>query len=312
VSARRLGVLVLVAGSTALASSCESADRSRERASTLDAAAPAGGTGGSAELVRPMPASPVMASEAVAAPQAAMMRTSTFAQLSPSLPAIPSMILRSGSASLRVDSLELAIAALTKSTVAAGGVIGNTTMSTDADNVRLATVELRIPSDHFGDAMSALRQVGTVESVNTTAQDVSEEYVDLVARRANAERLEQRLLTVLATRTGKLEEILSVERELARVREEIERMDGRARYLKDRAAISTLTVSMHEPSLVVGPRTSPSVLGNAFVSAWENFINLLAALIASSGVLIPVGVVVGGGVLAWRGRSKRVPSTDVS
>lgn len=225
---------------------------------------------------------------------------------SPSLPAMPSMILRSGSASLRVDSLEVALAALTRAATAAGGTIGNTTMSTDADNVRLAQIELRIPSDRFGDAMAALRQVGTVESVNTTAQDVSEEYVDLVARRANAERLEQRLLTVLATRTGKLEEILSVERELARVREEIERMDGRTRYLKERAAISTLTVSLHEPSLAVGPRTSPSVLGNAFVSAWENFINLLAALIASSGVWIPFGVVVGAGVLAWRGRRRGV------
>jgi hypothetical protein len=305
-------VLVLVVGSTALASSCGSADRSRERAATVGSAEPASAASGAADMVQATPTSPMMATEAVAPPQDAMMRNSAITQTSPSLPAMPSMILRSGSASLRVDSLEVAIAALTKSTVAAGGVIGNTTMSSDADNVRLATVELRIPSDRFGDAMSALRQIGTVESANTTAQDVSEEYVDLVARRANAERLEQRLLAVLATRTGKLEEILSVERELARVREEIERMDGRARYLKDRAAISTLTVSMHEPSLAVGPRTSPSVLANAFVSAWENFINLLAALIASSGVLIPVGVVLGGGVLVWRGRSKRLPGADVN
>jgi hypothetical protein len=223
------------------------------------------------------------------------------------LPAMPSMILRSGSASLRVDSLEVAIAALSTATTAVGGTIGNTTLSTDSDNIRLATIELRMPSNRFDDAMASLRAIGKVESVNTAAQDVSEEYVDLVARRENAVRLEQRLLAVLANRTGKLEEILSVERELARVREEIERMDGRTRYLKERAAVSTLTVSLHEPSLAVGPRTSPGVLANAFVAAWRNFIEVLAALIASSGVWIPVGVVVGGVALAWR---RRRPETQ--
>ncbi|MCU0636095.1 MAG: DUF4349 domain-containing protein [Gemmatimonadaceae bacterium] len=296
-SARRSVVIALLAGAGAVLSSCGSVDRSPDTAASAredlaaDAVAPAGG---SAESMR-FTVAP--ATEAVAVAPAA--------PAAPSLPAMPTMILRSGTATLRVDSLEVAITALTRAAIASGGVVGNTTLSTDADDVRLATVELRVPSNHFDDALAVLRQVGTVESVSTTAQDVSEEYVDLVARRANAERLEQRLLTVLGTRTGKLEEILSVERELARVREEIERMDGRTRYLKERAAMSTLTVSLHEPSLAVGPRTSPSVLANAFVSAWENFVELLAAVIASSGVWIPVGVVVGGGVLAWRGRRKR-------
>ena len=70
--------------------------------------------------------------------------------------------------------------------------------------------------------------------MNVSAEDVGEEYVDVQARVANAHRLEQRLIEVLATKTGKLSDILNVERELARVREEIERMEGRMRYLRTR------------------------------------------------------------------------------
>jgi hypothetical protein len=68
----------------------------------------------------------------------------------------------------------------------------------------------------------------------------------------NARRLETRLIDLLATRTGKLKDVLDVERELARAREEIERYEGRLRYLRAHATLSTLTISLHEPLPVVG------------------------------------------------------------
>src|SRR5205823_10851551 len=74
--------------------------------------------------------------------------------------------------------------------------------------------------------------IGKLESVNVSAEDVGEEYVDVAARMANARRLESRLIDLLAARTGKLKDVLDVEQELARVREEIERYEGRLRYLK--------------------------------------------------------------------------------
>jgi hypothetical protein len=277
----------------ALATACGSADRSSAAGKSRSADA-AGGA-----------ASALPRADEIASSELALSATAPNAAAPAALPALPTMILRSGSASLRVDSLEEALAALTRAATTVGGAVGNTTLSTDAEQVRLATVELRIPAAVFGDAVAALGTIGTVESVNTAAQDVSEEYVDLAARRTNAARLEQRLLTVLSTRTGKLEDILVVERELARVREEIERMDGRARWIEGRAAMSTLTVSLHEPAIGVGPRTTAGVLASAFAAAWHNFVDLVAALIATSGVWLPIGAVVCAGVVAWRGRRRR-------
>ncbi|MGI9041372.1 MAG: DUF4349 domain-containing protein, partial [Gemmatimonadales bacterium] len=105
------------------------------------------------------------------------------------------------------------------------------------------------------------------------------------------------LITLLATRTGRLEDVLAVERELARVREEIERLDGRLRYLKSRSSLSTLSITLHEPLPLVACHPVASVIAEAFRQAWRNFVGLSAGLIAAMGIVAPVAGVVGGGVL---------------
>jgi len=207
-----------------------------------------------------------------------------------------STIIRSGSASLEVDSLETAIAAVERVAVSLGGWVGNSSLSAGSERMRSAILELKIPARRYDDALRGLDPVGRVESVSSTAEDVGEEFVDLTARIANARRLEERLVTLLATRTGKLEDALAVERELARVREEIERQEGRLRYLRARTATSTLVVSLHEPFPVVGTHPGDSPIGEAFRQMWRNFVGFTAAVIASLGVLVPVAALV---ALAW-------------
>jgi hypothetical protein len=135
-----------------------------------------------------------------------------------------------------------------------------------------------------------------VEQVNISAEDVGEEYTDVTARVANARRLESRLLDLLDRRTGRLEEVLNLERELARVREEIERYEGRLRYLRTRSSISLLTVTLHEPGPVLG-RPGERPIRDAFGQAWRNLVGMIAGLIAASGVLIPLALL---GYALWR------------
>ena len=202
--------------------------------------------------------------------------------------AAPRMLIRTGDASVEVESLEPAIERLRALTERLGGFVANTTYQGGRDRTREASLELRIPADRFEAMQTVLDSVGEVEWLNVAVQDVGEEYVDLSARTANARRLETRLVELLATRTGKLEDVLAVERELARVREEIERYEGRLRFLRTRVATSTLTVRLHEPAPVIGGTGGTGVIGEAFRQAWRNFISAIAALIAWSGVLIPL------------------------
>lgn len=198
------------------------------------------------------------------------------------------MIIRTGNASIEVDSLAPGLGALRALAGRVGGYVANTNIQSGTDQIRRAAIEIKVPADRFDDLTAGLDPLGKVEFVNVAAQDVGEEFVDLTARATNARRLEERLIDLLATRTGKLQDVLSVERELARVREEIERMEGRMRYLKSRAAVSTLTVSIHEPPPIVGDSPGRSIIAEAFRHAWRNFVEVLAASIASLGYIVPV------------------------
>jgi hypothetical protein len=207
------------------------------------------------------------------------------------------MLIRTGRAVVQVDSLEEGIARVRALARRVGGIVGNTTISAGSEETRRAEVELRIPSLNFDDAVGGLSPIGTVESVNVTAEDVGEEYTDVSARVANARRLEGRLLDLLENRSGRLDEVLNVEREVARVREEIERYEGRLRYLRTRASISMLTITLHEPQSPIGAQPGERPIRDAFGVAWISFIRLIAGLIASLGVLIPLGFL---GYLGWR------------
>lgn len=219
--------------------------------------------------------------------------------------AISTMLIRRGDVSVRVDSLEPAMAALRRLAASLGGTVGNVSITAGEFTVRSATLELRIPAPRFDEAMGGLAPIGKVEHSSVTAEDVGEEYVDVRARVANARRLESRLIDLLATRTGKLEDVLAVERELARVREEIERNEGRMRWLGARVATSTIAVTVSEKAPIVGENPGQSVLGQAFVRAWQNFIGLVAWVIASLGVLVPAAVVLWLAARWWQRRRRQ-------
>ena len=203
----------------------------------------------------------------------------------------PSMVIRTGDARVEVDSLEIALARLQALASRVGGYIGNTSMQAGEREVRQATVELKMPAERFDATRAGLSEIGRVEYVNVQAQDVGEEYVDVTARVENARRLEQRLVALLAARTGRLEEVLSVERELNRIRETIERYEGRLRYLRTRAAVSTLLITVHEKEPLVGEFGSGNRIMEAFRNAWRNFVGFLAMFIESLGVLVPLGII---------------------
>lgn len=205
------------------------------------------------------------------------------------------MVIRTGQTSIEVDSLERAVAQVRLLAGRVGGYVANTAMQTGRGQLRAATLEVKIPADRFDDGLGGLSALGKLESVNVNADDVGEEFTDVTARMTNARRLEARLIDLLATRTGKLKDVLDVEQELARVREEIERYEGRLRYLRAHAALSTLTIYVHEPLPVVGHPGS-SILGEAFKQAWRNFVALVAACIRSLGVVIPIAVLI---AVAW-------------
>jgi hypothetical protein len=212
----------------------------------------------------------------------------------------PTMVIRTGQAFIEVDKVDPAVLKIRQLAAQVGGYITNSSLSGGHDQIRQATLELKIPAPKYDEAVGLLSTIGKVETVNSTAQDVGEEFVDVTARVTNSKRLEERLISLLANRTGKLDEVLRVERELARVREEIERYEGRLRYLSARVALSTLTITVHEPAPILGNSPGENPIAAALRRAWKNFIGVIAGSIAALGVVIPLALLGLAGWLAYR------------
>jgi uncharacterized coiled-coil protein SlyX len=112
---------------------------------------------------------------------------------------------------------------------------------------------VRVPVAEFDPFLEAVSKLGVAESRRQTAQDVTEEFIDLEARIANKKRLEERIVELLKESSGAIKDVIEVERELARVRGEIEQMEGRLRYLTNRTELTTVTIVAREERDYVPP-----------------------------------------------------------
>lgn len=116
--------------------------------------------------------------------------------------------------------------------------------STEFDQVQHLQMTLRVPSARLDEALGQLRKLGRVERESQQVEDVTRKLVDVEARRRNILRTEQRLLALLDRKESGLADVLSVERELSRVREEAEVLDAELRTLGDQVALSKVDLSL--------------------------------------------------------------------
>lgn len=144
-----------------------------------------------------------------------------------------------------------------------GGFAGTLTASNRPGEPRSISGTLRIPSFRFDAALAELRQLGRVTEESQNAEDVTATVADLDARLSNARVTEKRLTEVLQRRTGDVGDVLEVEREIARVRGEIEQMEAQRKQLDRRIEYATLTLEIVEEraaAVNLGPVPIPTRL----------------------------------------------------
>ncbi len=129
-------------------------------------------------------------------------------------------------------------------------------LSTDSyrydEGLLRVNMSLRVPAESFQEAMAALRALALeVSRESVSAQDVTQEYVDLESRlralEAKAERLEE-----LMEEAEDTEAVLAVYAELSATQQEIEQVKGRMQYLERSAAMATINVTL-EPDELAAP-----------------------------------------------------------
>jgi hypothetical protein len=110
-----------------------------------------------------------------------------------------------------------------------------------------ATFLLRVPAKHFQATLDSLKNhAKKVDYQRISTQDVTEEYVDISSRLETKKQVRDRYIDILRNKAKTVEEILMAEEKIRHLQEEIEAREGRLRYLKDRASMSTITVELYQ------------------------------------------------------------------
>jgi hypothetical protein len=160
-------------------------------------------------------------------------------------------LIRTGQMTLVVESFVQASDEVKRIAERNGGYLAEAQTQRGAQDRRHGSLTIRVDAGRFDVAVAAVRALGDVRTENVGTQDVTKAYTDLETRLRVKRETADRLREILRTRTAKLAEVLEAERELARVTEEIERMEGERRFYDQQVAFSTLTVTLQERAAIV-------------------------------------------------------------
>ncbi len=154
-------------------------------------------------------------------------------------------IISQASLSVEVEDVTGAVAQVRVIAETRGGFISQVATSGTPGRQRSDLV-VRVPQGEFFDTLESIKGLGKVWAENAGSEDVTEQFIDLEARLRSALREEQSLLSLLE-RADTVSNILTIERELARVRSDIERLQGQINYLSRRVDLATISVALFPP-----------------------------------------------------------------
>ena len=164
-------------------------------------------------------------------------------------------IIRDGNLTIEVNSTTETQQKVTSIAEANGGFVVTSEAkqreSTEPENRTLdIKLVVRVPAHRFGPALESIRGLATtLREENVTGQDVTEEFIDLEARIRTQKALELQFLEIMK-QARKVGDALEVQGQIADVRTDIEKLEGRKRFLENRSSLSTITVNIESPKMI--------------------------------------------------------------
>ncbi|HIM38070.1 MAG TPA: DUF4349 domain-containing protein [Dehalococcoidia bacterium] len=166
-------------------------------------------------------------------------------------------IISSASVSIQVEVVEDTINQVRAIAEGLGGFVEQLSSSGEPGHER-ANITVRVPQANFLTTLERIEDLGDVRSRNLGTEDVSAQFIDLEAR-LKASLGEEASLLSLLERAGVVSEVLAIERELFRVRADIERSQGQLNFLERRVELSTISVSLSLPEFEPGELPSAAM-----------------------------------------------------
>jgi hypothetical protein len=163
------------------------------------------------------------------------------------LPPLDRMIIRNVTMMLSVDDVSQAFQQVEMIAASVGGSVTGSSLKQEGERTS-ASMMLRIPADQrtYNSTMEQLRKLAVrVPEESLSSQDVTEEFVDLESTLRNLQATEARLVSLME-RAQKVDEVMAVQREITNVRGQIERIEGRRRFLERRSELTTINLTLRD------------------------------------------------------------------
>ncbi|HPN54985.1 MAG TPA: DUF4349 domain-containing protein [Candidatus Moranbacteria bacterium] len=189
-------------------------------------------------------------------------------------------IIKNGNLTLKVDSTDEAESKITEVAKNNSGEVLSSSFYRTVKNVKSGSITVKVPVANFEKAFVEIKKVASlVVRESTSGQDVTEQYIDLQAQLKNRQAEEQSFVKIL-DQAQKIQDVLDVTAQLARVRGNIEQLQGRIKYLDSQTDMSTILVNLSEDqSITVIDSWRPwQVVKDSFnslIKGLQGFVNFL-------------------------------------
>jgi len=213
--------------------------------------------------------------------------------------AIDTKIIKTADITLEVKDVPGSVDALKAMVIAKGGYLSSSNIQTGYNNQLTGTVVLRIPQAEFENALAGVKAIGTVKSVSTQGQDVTEQYVDVQAQITSYQNQLAQYNEIMK-KAVKVSDVIEVQQQIDQVQTNLDRLQGQLKYLNSRIDMSTITVNLQEPQPVGGDT------GHSFITTINDgiagFYGMVDAIIILLFTLLPVIIlgIIGYGIYRWR------------
>lgn len=203
--------------------------------------------------------------------------------------AVTPQLITKVSMTLRVKGIQAAFRDIGQVTRDYGGVIVGQTLSYENTGDPHGSIEILTPQARLSDFLARIEHLGVPINEQRGSEDVSRQLVDSASTLRNLRAEEASLIKIMA-QAHKIPDVLEVEKELARVRGEIERTDGELQAMKQQVAYSTVSLSLSEESVRQPMEGQPGFFASIAGTAGRSVTLLYRTLLLIVNLLIGIGI----------------------
>jgi hypothetical protein len=206
-------------------------------------------------------------------------------------------IIRNAELNLEADDPEDAQRRITSIAESKGGFVVESQQSSSdiqATTRDIVQMSVRVPSEKFSEALDEIRKTASRVVIETIkGQDVTEEFIDIEAQLKAKKALEEQFMSIMK-RANTVEDALSVQGQLAEVRGEIERIEGRKRFLENQSSLSTIKIRLQTAKVFAAASEGfGDRLADAFASGFDVAMSFILGLVTFVIAVLPFVVLVG-------------------